>query len=177
MTFDLSRLRDGERQHVDRHYVPGEVDTRDDEYTVAGAVDLSFDIERSGDRFRLTGRVAAGLELACSRCLEPFTWPVDLTFDLRYLPQSENVGDDDAEVEADDLQTAFYERAGIDLGHLLREQFYLALPMKPLCRPTCQGLCPVCGTNFNVATCQCSRRWDDPRLAPLTRLGPGGPGD
>ena len=37
----------------------------------------------------------------------------------------------------------------------MREQFYLALPMKPLCRQDCKGLCPHCGTNLNTETCQC----------------------
>ena len=55
---------------------------------------------------------------------------------------------------------------------LLREQFYLALPMKPLCREECQGLCPQCGVNRNVEACQCSTRWDDPRLAALKALIP-----
>ena len=58
----------------------------------------------------------------------------------------------------------------IDLNELLREQFYLALPMKPLCRDDCAGLCSQCGTNLNTGTCQCTSQWDDPRLAPLKEL-------
>ena len=58
----------------------------------------------------------------------------------------------------------------IDLGHLMREQFYLALPMKPLCGDDCRGLCPVCGTNLNRGRCQCKREWEDPRLAVLKTL-------
>ena len=52
----------------------------------------------------------------------------------------------------------------IDLGEVMREQFYLALPMKPLCREDCQGLCPVCGINRNRETCTCQAEWVDPRL-------------
>jgi uncharacterized protein len=52
----------------------------------------------------------------------------------------------------------------------MREQFYLALPMKPLCRPDCQGLCPVCGKNRNVETCACQSEWVDPRMEALRRL-------
>ena len=54
----------------------------------------------------------------------------------------ENTGEGEREIEEDDLTTAFYENDEIDLGQLMREQFYLALPMKPLCRDDCQGLCP-----------------------------------
>ena len=70
----------------------------------------------------------------------------------------------------DDLETSYYRDDQIDLNELLREQFYLALPMKPLCREDCQGLCPVCGINRNTATCGCELSWEDPRLAPLKSL-------
>ena len=49
----------------------------------------------------------------------------------------------------------------------MREQFYLALPMKPLCREDCRGLCPVCGINRNRETCSCQATWVDPRLEAL----------
>ena len=73
-------------------------------------------------------------------------------------------------VEEDDLATAFYENERIDLGHLIMEQFQLAVPMKPLCTDECRGLCPQCGTNLNTGTCDCSRTWEDPRLAALKNL-------
>jgi uncharacterized protein len=53
---------------------------------------------------------------------------------------------------------------------MLREQFYLAIPMRPLCREDCKGLCPHCGTNWNTGTCACDVRWQDPRLAGLQSL-------
>ena len=94
---------------------------------------------------------------------------VNAAFDLRYLPQSENTGEE-REVEEDDLSEAFYRDDQIDLGQLIEEQFYLALPMKPLCKADCKGLCPNCGTNLNVETCDCDVRWEDPRLAGLKAL-------
>ena len=58
----------------------------------------------------------------------------------------------------------------LDLNELLREQFYLALPMKPLCTEDCQGICPQCGTNRNTAPCDCHPQWEDPRMAGLKTL-------
>jgi uncharacterized protein len=52
----------------------------------------------------------------------------------------------------------------------MQEQFYLALPMKPLCVADCKGLCPSCGTNLNKSVCGCQAAWDDPRLAALKAL-------
>ena len=93
--------------------------------------------------------VPTTLETDCSRCLEPFAVPVDATFDLLFLPEA---GDGAAqrrrrrqEVREDDVGVSFYKDETIDLGEVMREQFYLALPMKPLCQADCQGLCPVCG--------------------------------
>jgi uncharacterized protein len=117
----------------------------------------------------MSGRVETTLDLPCGRCLEPFALPVNQAFQLRYVPESANVGEGEVEVAADDLETAYYEGA-IDLGQLLREQFYLALPMKPLCAPECKGLCPQCGANRNTTTCDCDTAWRDPRLDALKGL-------
>jgi len=76
----------------------------------------------------------------------------------------------ETELAEEDINTAFYRDGVIDLGELLHEQFYLTLPMKPLCREDCKGLCPVCGANWNQTTCACERRWEDPRLAGLKAL-------
>jgi uncharacterized protein len=82
--------------------------------------------------------------------------------------------DDDDEVEReigeDDLGTAYYRDGVLDLGELVREQFQLALPMKPLCSDACRGLCPQCGVNHNRTECGCQTAWEDPRLAPLKSL-------
>ena len=142
----------------------------DDDFRVAEPIALAFDIFKDKHQFRLIGTVKTTLELPCSRCLEPYTLPVDQRFDLRYQPHAQNTGEGEREIEEDDLTTAFYENDEIDLGQLMREQFYLALPMKPLCSDDCKGLCPACGANLNRTTCDCNRSWDDPRLAVLNQF-------
>jgi uncharacterized protein len=140
-------------------------------YRVVSPVALSFDIDgQETGRYRLSGRLTAELELTCSRCLESFTTPVATDFDLSYVPRAENAGEGELEVEEDDLSTAFYADDQIDLGQLIAEQLQLALPMKPLCRDGCRGLCPQCGTNLNSGTCQCKPTWTDPRLDALRGL-------
>ena len=93
-----------------------------------------------------------------------------MEFDQRYLPSSEASEGAETEVEEDDLETSYYADDQIDLNEMMREQFYLALPMKPLCREDCKGLCPQCGTNLNTGTCDCAPVWEDPRLAALKQL-------
>ena len=169
MKLDLTRYRQP-LSHFARTFQPAEVGADVDTYQVVTPVELEFDIHKDKDKFRLVGRVRTELELTCSRCVEPYRFPIDATFDQRYLPASDAATDSEIEVEQDDLETSYYENDQIDLSELMREQFYLALPMKPLCREDCRGLCPQCGTNLNTGTCDCSPVWEDPRLAALKQL-------
>jgi uncharacterized protein len=168
LSLDLNKIRTAQ-ERFEQVYTPGQLPAEED-FRVAAPVSLTFDIFKDKQQFRLVGRVETTLELPCSRCLEPFTLPVEQTFDLRYQPHALNAGEGEREIEEDDLTTAFYEDDEIDLGQLMREQFYLALPMKPLCADDCKGLCPVCGTNLNRGACGCKRGWDDPRMAALREL-------
>src|SRR6187401_1938715 len=158
MQLDLTRYRHP-LGHFSRTFQAEDVAQAGDAYQIVVPVTLEFEIHKDKARFRLVGTVVTELELPCSRCLEPFRFPVNTSFDLRYHPASELSQDEEREVEEDDLETSFYRDDQIDLNELLREQFYLALPMKPLCGDDCKGLCPQCGTG-----------WEDPRLAPLKPL-------
>ena len=170
MLLDLSKLH-GQRAHFERTFAPSAFDPQDSEYRVAAPAALSIDVQKLGpNAFGVSGRVTTKLEMECSRCVESFGVSVDAQFDLRYVPASENAGEGEREVGEEDLATAFYREGMIDLIELMREQFVLALPMKPLCRDECRGLCPQCGTNLNTSQCDCAPAWEDPRLAPLKSL-------
>jgi uncharacterized protein len=170
MLLDLSTLR-GAREHFERTFQPSVFDPPDEDYRVAAPVELSMDLERAGAGvFRVTGRAVTRLQLECGRCVEPFDVPVDARFELRYVPQPEPVAGEEREIEEDDLTTSFYREGTLDIVEMMREQFQLALPMKPLCAVSCRGLCPECGVNLNRSDCGCRPQWEDPRLAPLKEL-------
>lgn len=170
MLLDLSKLR-GAREHFERTFPPSAFDPQDEDFRVTAPVELSMDVEKSGaDLFRVTGRLRGTLEMDCSRCVEPFEVPVASEFELRYVPHTQNEGAPEREIADDDLTTAFYTDGALDVIDLLREQFYLALPMKPLCSEACRGLCPECGANHNRTECGCHPKWIDPRLAALEGL-------
>ncbi len=168
MILDLTQIRQPETK-IARRYDASAFAERFTQFRVVAPVALQCTVHKDKDRFRLDGTVQTVLELSCSRCVEPFRLPVESAFDVRYLPQTENTGAE-REIEEDDLSDAFYRDDAIDLGQLMDEQFYLALPMKPLCRADCRGLCPHCGANLNLETCGCQVRWEDPRLAELKAL-------
>jgi uncharacterized protein len=108
------------------------------------------------------GTVESLLELTCVRCLEPFD--LSLVLELEEIFRLPGAGrrPDGAYMVGDD--------GWLDLAPLLREQAWVAIPMKPLCRPDCEGLCPQCGANLNLESCTCDRTRIDPRLASLKDL-------
>ena len=169
MLLDLTRYR-RPLETFQRTFQPSEAGEEDDAYRVVAPVNLAFEVQKDKNKFRLVGTATTELELACSRCLEPFRLAVNAPFDILYLPASEASGEPEQEVEEEDLETSYYRDDQIDLNELLREQFYLALPMKPLCQEACKGLCPQCGTNRNTGRCDCVAAWEDPRLATLRQL-------
>jgi uncharacterized protein len=170
MQLVLTRYRQP-LSHFARTFQPEEVADEGDAYRVVTPSELAFEIHKDKDRFRLVGTAAAELELPCSRCLDPFRLPIASSFDVRYLPAPAASAAVEREVDDEDLETSYYRNDEIDLNELLREQFYLALPMKPLCAEECRGLCAQCGTNLNAGTCGCAPVWEEPRLAALKGLG------
>jgi uncharacterized protein len=174
MRLDLSHLRQAETP-VDRQYAAEAFAPDHEDFRVVAPVHLSLVVHKDHERYRLVGQVQTTLELTCSRCLEPFGQSVTVPFDLRYFPEGADVapsggGEGESRVEDSDTSVSFYRDDEIDLGALMNEQFYLALPMKPLCREACKGLCAQCGANLNEAPCQCVSGWTDPRLAGLKSL-------
>ena len=170
MRIDLHKLH-GQREHFERRFEPSAFDPQDEDYRVAAAVELSMDVEKAGgDVYRVTGQAVTRLELECCRCVEPFGIPIGANFELRYIPAAENAGEGEREIEEDDLTTAYYREGALDVIDMLREQFQLALPMKPLHDELCKGLCPECGTNLNRTDCGHAPKWEDPRLAALKGL-------
>ncbi len=104
------------------------------------------------------GRLRASARVPCARCLEPYELPVDREFEVTYLPPPAQEEPVELQIGKDDLNVSFLDAQGnIDVNQLAAEQIYLELPLKPLCSPSCRGLCPGCGTNLNAESCRCQR--------------------
>lgn len=125
-------------------------------------------VTRDGEDVVVTGQIDATVPVVCSRCLEEFRSEVHPLVDARYVPKP--AAGHAVELGTDDLDLDFYQNDELNLATLIETETTLALPMKPLCRADCQGLCPACGANRNVTPCTCERRAPDPRLAALRDL-------
>jgi uncharacterized protein len=128
--------------------------------------------ERAGLEVRVAGSLETTVELNCSRCLEPARCSVSKSFDLFFRQRDEFMFDEDDEIELNekDTRTAFFSGTQLAIGDILREQVLLALPMKVLCTLDCKGLCPQCGTNLNLKSCNCAKEQFNPNLDALLEI-------
>ena len=168
MLLDLKTLGES-GVHLERTYPPLAFEATD-EFIVGKPVELVCEVEKIRDWYQLAGHLSTRLRVQCCRCGEGCDTDLDVAFDLRYVSEALSTGTNDAEIDNEDLTVAFYRDDQIDLRQLISEQFYLGLPMKPLCQEDCRGLCAACGKNLNFADCGCSVEWRDPRLAALDGL-------
>jgi DUF177 domain-containing protein len=118
---------------------------------IRGAVNLA----KHGKDILIRGRLEGHLALACGRCLDPFEAPVASEFEVLLAPAPGSAAPDKEELSAQELDLDFYSGETVDLEALVREQIILLVPLKPLCREDCRGLCPTCGANLNLEACSC----------------------
>ena len=110
------------------------------------------------------------VEFTCSRCLASFDFPLTLNIEEEYFPTTDVVSG--ASLLFPDEPGCFTidEHHILDLTEAVRQYVLLAIPMKPLCRQDCAGLCPTCGHNLNQGPCHCPSQQVDPRWAKLRKL-------
>ena len=94
-------------------------------------------------------------EGTCSRCLEPFERSLQVDSQFLGSKDSELVARGAHTLGTQDLDVVFLPEPVLDAESMVREQFQLQVPMHPLCKEECEGLCPLCGKNWNKGRCQC----------------------
>jgi uncharacterized protein len=109
------------------------------------------------------------LEAQCSRCLAPFCYPESIDFEEVYVQQTDPVSGRQIPLEDPDAFLISQSHT-IDITEAVRQYTEMAAEMQPLCRPDCPGICPICGKDLSIATCQCDRTPIDPRWAALVAL-------
>ena len=132
---------------------------------VSGTVELLRTVRGVLVRARL--RSAAALE--CARCLEPFEAALELDIAEEFVPAADPLTGEPVEAAADELRID--ARHVLDLGEAVRQYEQTAIPLRPVCRPGCAGLCPECGRNRNEDRCDCAGGVTDGPFAALAGLG------
>jgi uncharacterized protein len=103
--------------------------------------------------------------------LRPIVEPVESDVELMILTERHHgPGGGEHELREEEMGVYHLEGEILETAPILIEQLQLNLPMKPLCSPDCQGLCPVCGADRNAGACSCRESTVDPRWAGLAAL-------
>jgi uncharacterized protein len=125
---------------------------------------------RTRDGILVTGHLATELEVNCTRCLEAFDLPVEIEIEEEFKSTIDIRTGARVDVDTDETETLIDEHHIIDLSEVIRQDLLLALPLTPLCRPDCRGLCQSCGQNLNEGQCDCEHQTSDPRWNALADL-------
>jgi len=110
-------------------------------------------LDRRARSVRLQGHVEAELPLVCSRCLGSVTGRLAVDLDEEFS-LGEGPPPHGGELGPEDFVSWIGADQRLDVGEIVRQHLQMAVPMAPLCRSECRGLCPVCGTNWNDLLCE-----------------------
>src|SRR4029453_6877723 len=130
---------------------------------------IAGEVSRVEGGHSLSARMRWSGQLECSRCLTPYDFANDEQFSLLLYPRKP-VHAAEVSLDRDDLDAHYYDDPAVSVAPIVEERIQMAVPMKPLCRPECRGLCPQCGTDLNVSECNCVVDEIDPRWRALELL-------
>ena len=151
--------------------LPPEAETDDGSFDITAPILVTFFIERSGKDFRATVTVGTKARLNCSRCLNDFSFDVEARTRFTFCrTHEEGSAEKEIELDLEDMESGLLTGDEIDLADLVYEQIVLSIPIKPLCKEKCKGICPMCGVDRNVEDCRCKADTTDPRWDALKKL-------
>lgn len=167
MRIDVAELEIGQ---VRRDAFDEIVDSKSDDVNFDATATGQIEVDRTTQTLRLRGRVATTAPLVCGRCLAPFRQSLAVELEEEFLV-GQTLTPREGALRPEDFVVPLGPDLVLDVTEAVRQHLLLAVPMVPLCRPDCRGLCPRCGTNLNERDCGCEPMPTiDPRLAPLLDL-------
>ncbi len=131
MKIEVNRIPEhglSERTSLD----PSTLDMERDDLRFHEPLEINAFVTKVDDEIVVKAEIRYRLHLSCGRCLEEFTVPATTQAFLHYEAQASDV---------------------VDITEDLRQEVMLSYPLIPVCRPSCKGLCTVCGKNLNASAC------------------------
>jgi uncharacterized protein len=145
-------------------------DQHDQPRTLDTPLLVRVEIYKTGERYILRGEIIGGFNMICDRCLESYHNDITTDFHIVLASPVAEFNRTEMELSEKDMQVGFINGEEMDLREIVREQIYLSLPVKSLCRENCLGLCPDCGANLNIKPCECSRDQGHPGFLKLKKV-------
>lgn len=135
-------------------------------FPVVSSTPVSLRIQNRGNKeLRIEGDTVIVLNIPCDRCLED----VAVSFPLHFEKDVDMNKSEEERVRALDEQ--FYiEGYNLDVDKLVCSEILVSWPSKVVCKEDCKGICPTCGTNLNLETCDCEPTDLDPRMAKIQEI-------
>jgi uncharacterized protein len=128
-------------------------------------------VSKAVDKFLIQGTIRGGIRIRCDRCLEPYHRELESLFHVYLVAPGKGADGEEIELLDEDMEVDFIKGDAIDLKDIVREQIYLSLPMKSICKESCRGLCSVCGANLNESSCLCGNAEGQPAFSKLSLKG------
>jgi uncharacterized protein len=132
-----------------------------------GVIKIEAKLDKSINQIFLQAEILAEGSFFCDRCLDNFHQELNTAYSMMYVQGARSTIDLNEEEE---IQLLRADMNYIDLDDDVRQYILLTIPQKLLCREDCQGFCPTCGVNKNIASCTCGAQVVDSRWDALKKL-------
>lgn len=142
----------------------------DDDLNLIATANICI-FRRDSETVHLKGKIVGHRLAVCDRCGEQVRENVHWDFVYLVTTRKEQALElREIECSDDDAITLYLKEAEIDVDEILREQSYLAIPLRTLCSEDCKGICAGCGNALNSGVCCCSLEKSDSPFAVLKKL-------
>ena len=172
MIFNVSGLIMGPTGGTRRFDLDGEIlETEYGEFRdISGPVELL----NTGRTVLVTAEVGGYTTSSCARCLDPALIELRTTIEQEFYPVNANLVDTDPfPTDPDEQVFLIDERNFVDLYEAVRQSLTSAIPMAPLCRENCKGLCSNCSARLDSEPCACDEPIVNPQWSALAEIGSG----
>ncbi|MFZ5646474.1 MAG: YceD family protein [Bacillota bacterium] len=130
-----------------------------------GSLELDITLFNNDGPLIMTGNLRGNIRIACGRCLEYFDMPVEAEISEVYYNESmPDIRPEEGE------EWIPFRGDRIDITPEVIKSLLASIPMRPVCREDCRGLCQNCGVNLNMSACDCAKDDIDIRLEALKKL-------
>jgi len=171
MQINVAQLLKDAAGTVRRYDLSEDIRGIDDELDIQDLLVGPLKMIRTTNGILATATLRTALELQCCRCLEPLSTPIELEIEEEFHPSVDiHTGAKLPIMDCEESATAIDEHHMLDLREIVRQAIFLALPMHPVCKEGCAGLCAQCGQDLSKGQCDCATETLDPRLEILKQL-------